>query len=277
MNQQIHRLGRKTFYRLAITLGKALQKMASQQRDIFPPLPQRWYFNRHHIQAIVEILAKTPGIHLCGKIAMGRRNQPDINRDNLVATDTLNFALLNRTQQTHLHHRRDIANFIEKQRAAVRLNKAPFPAFIGSSKRPFFVTEQFRFQQGFVECRTVERYQRFFATCATGVNRPGDQLFTGAGIAVDQHRGFRWRDECDFTEQVLHRRAFTDHTELAGRHRRRFSVNTVRMRKRLFQRRLQVIEIQRLDEIIQRPGFQRLYRRLDAGVRGHNQYRNCRI
>ena len=114
----------------------------------------------------------------------------------------MNFALLNRTQQTHLHHRRDIANFIEKQRAAVRLNKAPFPAFIGSSKRPFFVTEQFRFQQGFVECRTVERYQRFFATCATGVNRPGDQLFTGAGIAVDQYRGFRWRDEGDFTEQV---------------------------------------------------------------------------
>ncbi|EIQ17667.1 hypothetical protein SFK315_3984 [Shigella flexneri K-315] len=33
MNQQIHRLGRKTFYRLAITLGKALQKMASQQSN----------------------------------------------------------------------------------------------------------------------------------------------------------------------------------------------------------------------------------------------------
>ncbi|GDV47058.1 hypothetical protein ExPUPEC04_01225 [Escherichia coli] len=205
---------------------------------------------------------------------MSRRNQPDINRDGLVAADTLNFALLNRTQQTNLHHRRDIANFIEKQRAAVRLNKAPFPAFVGPGKRPFFVTEQFRLQQGFVERRAVERYQRFFATCATGVNRPGDQLFTGAGIAVDQHRGFRWRDEGDFTEQVLHRRAFTDHTELAGRHRRRFSVNTVCMRERLFQRRLQVIEIQRLDEIIQRPGFQRLYRRLDAGVRGHNQHRN---
>ncbi len=68
---------------------------------------------------------------------MSRRNQPDINRDGLVAADTLNFALLNRTQQTNLHHRRDIANFIEKQRAAVRLNKAPFPAFVGPGKRPF--------------------------------------------------------------------------------------------------------------------------------------------
>ena len=45
---------------------------------------------------------------------MGRRNQPDINRDSLVAADTLHFALLNRTQQTNLHHRRDIANLIEK-------------------------------------------------------------------------------------------------------------------------------------------------------------------
>lgn len=61
---------------------------------------------------------------------------------------------------------------------------------------------------------------------------PRDQLFTGAGIAVDQYRGFRWRDEGDFTEQVLHRRAFTDHTELAGSHRRCFSINTVRMRER---------------------------------------------
>ena len=141
MNQQIHRLGRKTFYRLAITLGKALQKMASQQRDIFPPLTQRRNFNRHHVQAIVEILAKTSGIHLCGKIAMSRRNQPDINRDGLVAADTLNFALLNRTQQTNLHHRRDIANFIEKQRAAIGNFKTTTMGINRTSKCPFVMTE----------------------------------------------------------------------------------------------------------------------------------------
>ena len=85
------------------------------------------------------------GSEPCGKchscIQAESGNQPDINRDGLVAADTLNFALLNRTQQTNLHHRRDIANFIEKQRAAIGNFKTTTMGINRTSKRPFVMTE----------------------------------------------------------------------------------------------------------------------------------------
>ena len=61
--------------------------------------------------------------------------------NSLIAADTLNFALLNRTQQTHLHHRRDIANFIEKQRAAIGNFKTTTMGINRTSKCPFVMTE----------------------------------------------------------------------------------------------------------------------------------------
>ena len=142
MNQQIHRPRGKPFHRLTVAFGKPLAKVVSQQGDIFPPLTQRGRFNGHHIQAIVEILTKAPDLHLFRQIAMSRGDQPDIDRDRLVAAHALDFAFLNRPQQPHLHHRRDITNLIKKQRAAIGFDKAPFPALVGTGKCAFFMAEQ---------------------------------------------------------------------------------------------------------------------------------------
>ena len=49
------------------------------------------------------------------------------------------------------------------------------------------------------------------------------------------------------------------------------------MGQRLRQRLLQLVKVQRLDKVVQRTGFQRLHCGIDAGVCGHDQYRNRRI
>ncbi|XNM77180.1 hypothetical protein ACLK19_26970 [Escherichia coli] len=80
------------------------------------------------------------------------------------------------------------------------------------------MTEQFRFQQGFVGAAqltlpAVFRYVRYWR------ESPGDTSLPVPNRRQISTVGFRWRDEGDFTA-VLRRRAFTDHTELAGDHRR---------------------------------------------------------
>ena len=78
---------------------------------------------------------------------MGGGDKPHIDRKRLITAHALHFAFLNRPQQTHLHQRRDIAYLIKEQRAAIRLDKTPFPPPIRPGKRPFFMTEQLGFQQ----------------------------------------------------------------------------------------------------------------------------------
>ena len=103
MDQQIHRLRSKALHRFSVTCGKTLEKMFGQQRNIFPALAQRRHFNSDDVQAIVEILTKAPGVHFLRQIAMCGGDQPDINRNSLVAANPLHFPLLDSPQQTHLH------------------------------------------------------------------------------------------------------------------------------------------------------------------------------
>lgn len=68
---------------------------------------------------------------------MGGGDKPHINGKRLVAADPLHLPLLNCPQQADLHHWRDIAYLIKKQRAAIRFDKASFPPPIRPGKRPF--------------------------------------------------------------------------------------------------------------------------------------------
>ena len=72
--------------------------MLRQLRNIFPAPAQRRHLNSHDVQAVIEILAKTPGADLFGEVAVGGGDQPHINGKRLVAADTLHLPLLNRPQ-----------------------------------------------------------------------------------------------------------------------------------------------------------------------------------
>ncbi len=94
---------------------------------------------------------------------------------------------------------------------------------------------------------------------------------------VDQHRGFRWRDEGDFTEQVCIAGLLPTIpnwlADTAGVSRRYCAYA-----RAPFPALPAGYRIQRLDEVIQRPGFQCLYRRLtleyaviiSTGIAGFN-------
>ena len=90
-----------------------------------------------------------------------------------------------------------------------------------SSKRPvlrptapgessLLVAEELALDQGRRQGGAIDLDQRTLAAAAQPVERPGDELLTGAGLAQDQHRGVGGRDLLDLVEHLAHRFAGTD-------------------------------------------------------------------
>ena len=75
------------------------------------------------VDAVVEIVAEAAFEHLLAQIAVGGRHQPGIDLDRRVAADRRDLARFERPEQLGLQVERQLADFIEKERAAVRRPK----------------------------------------------------------------------------------------------------------------------------------------------------------
>ena len=121
----IERVGLDAAHVLLQPRVELLDEVLDQERDVARALAQRRQADRHHVQAVVEILAKGAGRDLLLQIAVGRGDQPHVDADRLDAAHALELALLQGAQQLHLHLDGDRADLVEEQRAAVASSKRP--------------------------------------------------------------------------------------------------------------------------------------------------------
>ena len=98
----------------------ARQEALRQHRDVDLPLAQRRQADRERVDAVVEVFAEPAVADELLERAVGRRNQPEVDRDRLVAAEALEAALLEDAQQLGLGDQRHVADFVEEQRAVVR-------------------------------------------------------------------------------------------------------------------------------------------------------------
>ena len=120
-------------------------------------------------------------------------------------------AVLEHAQQFHLDGERHVADFIEKQGAAVGLFEAAGAAGDGAGERAFFVAEQFAFQQIFRDRAAVDGDHLLLAARAVFVHRLGDEFLAGAAFAGDQDRRVGAGDAADQFENFLQRAGNADH------------------------------------------------------------------
>src|SRR6266496_6056463 len=101
--------------------------------------------------------------------------------------EPLKFAFLENSQKLRLQVPRHLANFVEKQRAAVRQFELSCFGCIGASESALGMSEQFALEQVLRYGRTVHR-DKWFATSAAGfVNKLRQQLLAGAAFGFDQN------------------------------------------------------------------------------------------
>ena len=96
-------------------------------------------------------------------------------------------------QQLGLAAEAQVADLVEKQRAAGGQLELALAAFVGVGEGPFLVAEQFAFQQRFGNRRAVDGDERLVAAAAEVVNRLADDFLAGAVFAQDQNRPDRCR------------------------------------------------------------------------------------
>src|SRR2546421_548955 len=65
------------------------------------------------------------------EIAIGRRQQSNADLDRLIAADAENFLVFEHAQEFRLKRQRHVADFVEKECAAVGVFKTPFAQPVG--------------------------------------------------------------------------------------------------------------------------------------------------
>ena len=111
-------------------------------------------------------------------------------------------------QQSRLQVQRHLADFVQKQGAAVRgLDQAGMTAPTRPGKRTFFVAKQFGFEQGFCDCAAIDRDKTRFPARTAQVQGLRCQLLAGAGLAGDQHGVFAGGETVNPIAQCTHGRA----------------------------------------------------------------------
>ena len=95
---------------------------------------------------------------------------------------------LKHSQQLRLRFQIGLADFVQKQRAAVGQLECALAVTIGSSEGSFDMAEEFRFQEGLRQRGAVDRHEGSVSTRAGLVDRVGEHLFARAALAEQQDR-----------------------------------------------------------------------------------------
>src|SRR5207237_816059 len=144
---------------------------------------------RNDTQPVIEIGAKAVlGDHLL-EVAIGGADEASVDGNAGTAADALDGALLQDAQQAHLQPRRQLADFVEEQRAAVGQLEAAATGLGGAGEGPLLMAEQLALEHAFGERSAVDGDERSIAPRALLVNEAGQELLSRAGLPQDQDGG----------------------------------------------------------------------------------------
>ncbi|VBF82571.1 Uncharacterized protein conserved in bacteria [Burkholderia pseudomallei] len=175
------------------------------------PRAQRRLVELQHAQPVVQVVAKAAFAHRRVEIDVRRGDDPHVDRNRLVPAEPFDLAFLQEAQHARLAFERHVADFVEKQRAAVRRFDTADLALARARECAALVAEQFGLQQMIRNRAAVDRDERRLAALGALVDRERGQLLAGARFAGDEHGRVGRGDLADRPEQLLHRVARAHH------------------------------------------------------------------
>ncbi len=202
--EHVDRFGGEPLHRFPVPDAELLQEEIAQGGDVAVPLGQRRHVDVDDIQPVEQILAELSLADHLVQIAIGGGNQADVDGNRLGAPHALELPLLDHAEQLHLDGVVDLADLVQKQRAADGHLEAPLAARIGAREGPLLVSEEFAFEQGRRQGRAVYRDIGAARPRAEAVQRMGHQFLARAAGAGDQHRRLGRRRLADGVEDRLH-------------------------------------------------------------------------
>ncbi len=269
--------GGDTFNFFMMPLAVDLDEVIDQERDILRTVTQARQSERHHFQAMIQIFAERASADRFFQIAVGGRNDAHVDFNRFVGTDSRDFAAFQHTQKFDLRGERHVSHFVEKQCSPVGIFKLTDAIGARVGERPLHMAKKLAFQNMFAERGTIEGHEGTALAGAVLMNRLCDQLLSRAGIPLDQHRGIGGGDPAQTVDHFVHLRTVADHpfkTKFLIEPAAQLGISATQMliARGIVDHRPQLFEIERLQEIIERPLLHRLNRRLDRAMTGDENH-----
>ncbi len=168
-------------------LALAGEEGERQRQHVLAAVAQRLELERHHVQAVEQILAEAARAHRLGEVHVGGGDEAHVDLDRARAAHALELALLDHPQQLRLQRRQQVLDLVEVERARGRhLDLAGLRlARVGEST--LLVPEQLRLEQLPGDRGAVHPDERPLAPRAAVVQPVRHQVLAGAALALEQH------------------------------------------------------------------------------------------
>ena len=206
------RRGVQHAFRAAVPLRELGQHVPGQELHIIAPIDQAGHAQHHGADAVEQIQAEFVLRDHVREVAVGARDQAEIDRDRTIAAHALHGALLQHAQQLGLRVERHVADLVEEDGAAFGLlEAAPAALAVSAGEGAGLVAEQFGLYEVGGQGRRVDRHQCASRPARQAMQRPRHQLLAGPARTGHQHRDVQRRHLGDVRPQLLHRRGLADH------------------------------------------------------------------
>jgi hypothetical protein len=139
------------------------------------------------------------------EIPVRGRDETDIDRTSLGLAESHHLAFLNGPQELDLHRRRDVADFIQEQCAALRRFEDAEAIANGPGEGAAHMAEELGLEERVGQRAAVDRHKRTLGARRRAVQPAGQSLLADAVFTGDEHRRVRWRDARREIPQQGHR------------------------------------------------------------------------
>ena len=162
-----------------------------QEIDILAAVTQGREMDFNGIQAKEEILAKSAGGGFGVDVGVGGRENSHIDAPRRGRADALEIPGFQDAQEFRLQVERDVGDFVQKQRAAVREFEPPNAVGTRIGEGALDVAEELAFENAFGETAGIHGYHWLRRARRQSMKGSSDNFFARAVLAGDQNVGIR--------------------------------------------------------------------------------------
>src|SRR5665213_2744698 len=195
----------------AHSLCMFLNEVAREQRYVFATLPKRWHTQRKDVEAVIQVGPKFVFVHHGLEVPVRGSHEADIRPDRACAAHSLEFLVLNGTQQFRLKFEWQLANLIKKQRTLVRQLEPSDLLRNRAREGALFMAEELTLQKAGGNRRAVYLDEAAFPARTEFVNRAGDEFFPRSGLPQDENSRICWRNDLEALQNGLERESLSHH------------------------------------------------------------------
>src|SRR5262249_39426043 len=164
-----------------------IDEMLREQWEIAQPIAQRRQRDGEDVEAVKKVGAEFAFVDQSLERLIGRGYDADFDADALRAAQPLEDAGLQHAQEPPLYFQRDLADFIQKDRAAIGQFESPRLGSLRAGESPLLVSEQLALDQRRRKRRAVDDDEGASVAQAALMNGVGEQFLAGSCFSLKQN------------------------------------------------------------------------------------------